>query len=327
MRADRLLAMMLVLQARGRMTAQELAANLEVSERTIYRDIEALSAAGAPIYTQSGANGGVFLDEHYRISLTGLSRAQVLSLFISSDAGPLEDLGLANAVEETLLKLFAALPSMHRHEVERLRQRFYIDPANWFQMVEAPPFLDTLQQALWEDRRLRVSYQTVDHGEIERTIEPYGLVAKANIWYLAAKHPGDEMHTYRVSRFQQMSLMDTCFHREPNFDLIAYWKKSCAAFEEKMRETFPPYPATVHVHPDALWYFPSFMSDRYEQIGLPDAAGWVTLQVSYESMGDAQMRVLGLGASIAVLEPVELRDRVLETARAIVAFHTEGRAS
>src|SRR5689334_12127743 len=150
MRADRLLSLMLLLHARGRMTAQQLADQLEVSERTIYRDIEALCTAGIPLYTQSGTSGGVFLEESYRVSLTGLSRAQVQSLFISGEARPLGDLGLGKALDDTLLKLFAALPSIHRDEVKRLRQRFYIDPANWFQIVEATSFFPALQQAVWE---------------------------------------------------------------------------------------------------------------------------------------------------------------------------------
>src|SRR5262245_53049166 len=141
MRADRLISLMLLLNARGRMTAQTLANQLEVSERTIYRDVDALGAAGIPIYVQPGVNGGVFLDENYRISLTGLTRAEVQALFVSSNARPLAALGLDSAVEATLLKLFAALPSAHQMEVERLRSRFYIDPANWFQVVEAPALL------------------------------------------------------------------------------------------------------------------------------------------------------------------------------------------
>src|SRR5262245_10995030 len=127
MRADRLISLMLVLHSKGRMTAQKLAEHLEVSERTIYRDVDALSTAGVPVYVQPGVNGGIVLDENYRISLTGLSRAEVQALFVSSNAGPLADLGMDKAVEDTLLKLFAALPSAHQAEVERLRSRFYVD--------------------------------------------------------------------------------------------------------------------------------------------------------------------------------------------------------
>ncbi len=321
MRADRLLSLMLLLHARGRMTAQDLAEQLEVSERTVYRDIEALSVAGVPVYTQPGTNGGVFLDENYRISLTGLSKAEVMSLFVSSDTGPLSDLGLARAVEDTLLKLFAALPSIHRQEVERMRQRLHIDPADWFQLVEPLPCLSILQQAVWEDRKVDITYQPVEGAQIKRTIEAYALVAKGNIWYLVGKESGGEMRTYRVARFQEVTLTDAVFERSPDFDLAAYWKDSSRAFEEKMLETFPPYPATVRVHPDLLWWFESYMTGKYEQVGSPDGEGWVTLRVVYEAWGDALMRVLGLGPSIEVLEPDELRADVVKTARAVVDFY------
>lgn len=321
MRADRLLSIMLLLHARRRMTAQELAGHLEVSERTIYRDIDALSAAGVPIYTQSGTNGGVFLDEHYRISLTGLSRAQALSLFVSSDAGPLGDLGLANAVEDTLLKLFAALPDIHRQEVERLRKRIYIDPANWFQLVEPQPFFELLQQAIWDDRQLTIHYRTVEHGDVEQTIDAYALVAKANIWYLVGRKPNSDMRNYRISRFHSVTLLDTHFERDPDFDLAAYWKASCEAFETRSTLMFPPYPTTLRVHTDAFWYFPGYLEGRYRQIEPPDEHGWAMLQVVFTSLDDARMRLLGLGAGVEVVEPVELRDKVIATAEAVVEFY------
>ncbi len=210
MRADRLLSLMLMLAARGRLTAGELAGRLEVSERTIYRDVEALSSAGIPVYTQSGVNGGVFLDEHYRVSLTGFSRTDLQALFVADDARPLADLGLAR--EATMLKLFAALPLIQRREVERARQRLYIDPTNWFQIVEASPVLPILQQAVWEDRRVEVCYQAVEGHASARTLDAYGLVAKANIWYLVArKAVGDsagEMRNYRVARLSEVTLCD-----------------------------------------------------------------------------------------------------------------------
>src|SRR5262245_7315559 len=196
MRADRLISLMLLLNARGRMTAQTLANQLEVSERTIYRDVDALGAAGIPIYVQPGVNGGIFLDENYRVSLTGLTRAEVQALFVSSNARPLADLGLNGAVEAKLLKLFAALPSTHQAEVERLRGRIYIDPANWFQNAEPSDLLPILQQAVWEDRALSIQYQVVEGDWFEGVVNAYGLVAKANIWYLVAEKSPGEFRNY-----------------------------------------------------------------------------------------------------------------------------------
>jgi predicted DNA-binding transcriptional regulator YafY len=314
---------MLLLQSRGRMTAQELAEDLEVSERTVYRDIDALSAAGVPVYAQPGTSGGVFLDEHYRISLTGLSKTEVLSLFVGSAAGPLADLGLAKAQDETLLKLFAALPSIHRREAERIHQRFYIDPNNWFQISETPSIFPLIQQAVWEDRPLRASYQPVEGGMTVRTLDAYALVAKANIWYLVGRKPDGEMRNYRIARLSQVELMDIRFERDPDFDLAAYWKESCHIFEKMSAERIPPYSVIVRVAPEAFWYFPGYMEGRYAKIESPDPQGWFKLRVVFDAFGEARMRVLGLGTGIEVLEPVELREAVIGTAQAIVDFHNQ----
>jgi predicted DNA-binding transcriptional regulator YafY len=313
---------MLVLQSRGRMTASDLAERLEVSERTVYRDLDALSAAGVPIYAQPGTNGGIFLDEDYRISLTGLSRQELTSLFVSSDAGPLKDIGLDRAVEESLLKLLAALPSVQRREVERMRQRLYVDPADWFQKVEPVPFLPLLQQAVWEDRIVEAVYQRAEMERASYTLEAHALVAKANIWYLVGKVTGREMHTYRVARFEEVSLTDARFERTPDFDLEAFWKASCREYEEEMKQKYPAYTATVRVHTEALWlFYAGLMADRYEQIGGPDEESWVTLRAVYPSIENAVMKVLGLGPYIRVVEPETLRRWVIETARAVLIFN------
>src|SRR5688500_5367640 len=159
MRADRLISMILTLHAKGRMTANDLAVQMEVSDRTIYRDLEALGAAGIPVYTQPGQNGGIFLDEDYRVALTSLSIPEVRALFVSSGSSPLADLGLARPAEHTMLKLMAALPYRQRTEAQRMRQRFHIDPRNWFQVVELSPYLPLLQQAVWEDCVITVDYR------------------------------------------------------------------------------------------------------------------------------------------------------------------------
>ncbi|NDJ60871.1 MAG: WYL domain-containing protein [Chloroflexi bacterium] len=321
MRADRLLSLMLLLQANGRMTAQDLARQLEVSERTIYRDIDALSTAGVPVYTQAGINGGVFLDEHYRISLTGLAPDEVQALFVAGEAGPLRDLGLARAGEATLLKLFAALPTAQRGEVERLRQRIYIDPSVWFQQPEDAPCLPTLQQAVWEDRLIDVVYQPVEGERSARTLAALALVAKANIWYLVGSAPGGEPHTYRASRFSAVTLTDAHFARDESFDLAVYWQEARQRFEEKMAAAFPPYPATLRIRAEMLWYFASFMEGRYQQLSERDADGWIIIRVDFHAYGDALMKVLGLGTAAAVIEPDALRAGVIETARALVAAH------
>jgi predicted DNA-binding transcriptional regulator YafY len=218
MRADRLLAMVMLLQSNVKMTAKALAEALEVSRRTILRDVDALSIAGIPLYTDSGHGGGIALDENYRLNLTGLKEPEVRSLFIASNAELLHDIGLGDAAQSTLLKLFAALPAPHQPSVNHIRQRILIDPVWWWHELQPLPFWDELQQAVYEDYRIQVHYENYNGEVVERLLEPYSLVAKASLWYLVAKRDS-EIHTYRVSRFQQVTLLDSHFQRPSDFDL------------------------------------------------------------------------------------------------------------
>ena len=193
MRADRLLAITMLLQARGKMTAQALAAELEVSRRTILRDIDALSIAGVPIYAEGGHGGGIALDSHYRTTLTGLTEAEALTVFISESPQLLRDLGYQEQARQSLLKLFASLPALHRNAIEQFRQRVHIDPVWWWNEA-APPFWDALQRAVYDAQLLRMTYARSDGTVAERTVEPYSLVAKAGVWYLVARRD-DEFRT------------------------------------------------------------------------------------------------------------------------------------
>lgn len=319
MRADRLLSIMLLLNANGRMTALDLSEQLEVSERTIYRDLDALTTAGIPVFAQSGTNGGIYLDEDYRVSLTALSHQELQALFVSADSGALDAIGLRQS--GAMLKLFASLPSRQQSEVERLRQRLHIDPANWFQVVDPPRFLPLLQQAVWEDRRIRTHYQPVETADGDRVLDAYALVAKANIWYLVAKPPEAEtskMRNFRVARVEALELLDEHFERDPAFDLAVYWRESCENFERESSVTHPLYQVILRVHPEMFWYFPGYMEGFYEKVGQPDDEGWQTVRARFADLYDARTRVLGLGAMADVIEPDEVREGVIQTAKAIV---------
>jgi predicted DNA-binding transcriptional regulator YafY len=316
MRADRLLSMLLLLQSSERMTADTLAQELEVSKRTVYRDIDALNFAGIPIYTQPGTQGGVFLDENYRLSLNGLSKIEVQSLFAAIDSQPMRELGLSS--EDTLRKLNAMLPDNHQQALKQMQQRFYIDTANWMQAPEESPYLADLQKAVWENRCVEIVYEHSAGNIITLCLEAYALVAKANIWYLVGHRADGKYRNYRISRLQSLHLLPDYFQRNETFDLKTYWIESCRIFEEEMAHGNLPYPAVLRVHPDALWYFPNFLNGLYERISEPDEKGWVIVKVRFHSAGDAQMRVLGLGTQVEVLEPRELRDRVLQNAQAVV---------
>lgn len=318
MRADRLLSLVLLLNARGRLTARQLATELHVSERTIYRDVEALSLAGVPICTLAGQDGGLFLDEGYRVTLTGLNADQVRALFAASGAGPLGDLGLAGAHADSQLKLLAALPTSQRAEAERVRQRIYIDPALWFQSSEGLPFIQDLQRAVWEDRRVRIEYHAVETAWRARELDAYGLVAKANVWYLVGRKPDGEWRSYRIGRLRGVEVLETTFERDPAFDLVAFWREACAIFERDSTTRVPPCVATLRVHQTGDWYFPGFLEGRYRRLTDPDSDGWSTLQVTFASRDEARTRILGLGTAVDVIDPPDLGDDVREIARAIV---------
>lgn len=247
MRADRLLSILLLLQTKGRMTARELAEQLEVSERTIYRDLDALSSAGIPIYTECGPGGGAALVDGYQTRLTGLTEAEVRVLFLLNAASPLVDLGLGNVLDDALLKLSAALPPSSRPTIEQVRQRFHMDAAWWHHTDDVTPHLDTIQKALWHDVVLHLTYGEEDGLQSEQRVEPYGLVAKARVWYLVGTMQG-QMRVWRVSRIQSVTMLDERFNRPEDFDLSAYWTAWC----EQRESSHPDYAVPLRIAPDEL---------------------------------------------------------------------------
>lgn len=321
MRADRLLSILLLLQAHGRTTARGLSARLEVSERTIHRDMEALSAAGVPVLAERGAGGGWEILPEYQSRLTGLNLAELRSLLVAAPGGHLDALGLKSAAESALLKLVANLPPASRRTVEEFRQRILVDTAGWQRSTEDTSLLPLLQDAVWQDRRLRISYQRSDGTGVEREVEPLGLVVKGNVWYLVAVANG-EVRTYRVSRIREAEVGPEPFQRPDGFNLAAYWQQSATEFVANL----PRYPASLRAAPSILnrLRFAGRFA-RIAETGEPDAEGWVPVAIRFETIQEATEYVLGFGPFMEVLEPAELRQRVVEQARAVVAFYAERR--
>jgi predicted DNA-binding transcriptional regulator YafY len=296
------------------MTAGQLAARLEVSERTIQRDMEALSMAGIPVVAERGIGGGWSLIEGYQTRLTGLHEDEIRALFLSSPPNLLTDLGLQRASEGAIIKLLAALPAMYRRDAEFIRQRIHIDSSRWHRSTEDLSCLPALQDALWQEREVKLVYVRSDGETVQRTADPLGLVAKGSIWYLVAAIEG-EIRTYRVSRIQNVSISDEHAVRPPDFDLAAYWNESLAEFVESL----PRYPAILRADPAsipmmrALWRFAQF-----ESIGEPARDGRVEMCVVFEVLEEACASVLGFGPQVEVLEPRELRDKVIAMARGVV---------
>lgn len=320
MRADRLLSELLLLQARGRLSAGELARELEVSERTIYRDMDALSASGVPVYAERGPGGGWALLDSYHTTLTGLTEDEVRALFMLSVPAPLADLGLSHELKAALLKLAAALPATSRGQDVQARQRVHLDSTPWFGTHEPPPYLQTIHEAIWRDQRLLLTYSLPFEARVERLVEPYGLVAKLNTWHLVYAWGGSR-RVLPVWQVLEARLSGESFHRPADFDLASFWRDWCAAFEARR----PTYQATLRMSPGLATALPAYLGDvahaALAAAAPPDPAGWITLTLPFESLEEARSRLLGFGGAVEVLAPAALRKSLLDFAQQAVRVY------
>lgn len=319
MRASRLLSILLLLHTRGRVSAGELADELEISLRTVYRDVEALGAAGIPVYATRGRAGGYALLEGYRTKLTGLTGDEADALFLAGLPGPAADLGLGEVLAATQLKLLAALPPPLRERAERIRDRFHLDAPGWLREAEAPPHLAAVADAVWAQRRVRTRYERSNRHIVERTLEPLGLVLKAGTWYLVAAVPDSTTgpRTYRVSRMRTVTVLDETFERPAAFDLQAHWSDYQRDYERRIFRD----EATIRLSPpgrDLLFLLGSAAARAgFAAMSEPDAEGWVRTTVPVESIKHAHHALLQLGAEVEVEGPVRLRELMLASARAM----------
>ncbi|WDV52655.1 WYL domain-containing protein [Streptomyces coeruleorubidus] len=308
MRADRLLSLLLLLQNRGRMTAPELAAELEVSVRTVYRDVEALGAAGVPVCADRGPEGGYRLVDGYRTRLTGLTDAEAGSLFLAGMPGPAQDLGLGAVLASAQLKVQAALPAGLAGQARRVQERFHLDAPAWFREADPVPCLEAVAAAVWEQRVLRMHYRRW-RGEVHREVRPLGLVLKAGIWYLVALAQG-AVRTYRVSRVLAVEDTGETFDRPANFDLAASWEESSRRMEAAVQQGV----ARVRLSPRGQRLLPMQFGAAgvraLEGVGAPDGDGWVEVELPVEAEAVAVGDLLRLGAEAEVLGPPGLRQAV-----------------
>jgi predicted DNA-binding transcriptional regulator YafY len=319
-RGDRLLSILLLLQANGRTSARRLAERLEVSERTIYRDLDALSGAGVPVYSERGPKGGAALLDDFRIELTGLTEEEARALFTFGGPQVAADLGVRPRLEAALRKLLVALPPPHRAGAEKARQRVHVDARPWGGTTDETPHLRTIQDAVWADQRLRIRYRRNEREPVERLVDPYGLVAKAGVWYLVAGIPGqDAQRTYRVSRVESAEPTGESFERPTGFDLATTWDRSRGEFERRGAG----YKTLVRVTPGVLPLFLRMLggrvTDAIEQ--LEDGPQGTRLSLTLPAAGAALPALAAFGADVEVLEPAEFRSRVAAWARAIVDLY------
>jgi predicted DNA-binding transcriptional regulator YafY len=345
MRADRLLSLLLLLQTRGRMTAQALADELEVSVRTIYRDLEALSSAGVPVYADPGPGGGCALLDNYRTRLTGLHEAEVQALFMASMPAALADLGFGADLKTALLKLLAALPAERQHHEQWVRSRVYLDWESWqaASHAETPaaehappdggtpvtPALHVIRRAIWEDRQLRLTYRRLSsfyRREFTRLVNPYGLVAKEGEWHLmcadASPAGSGRLRVFRVAELAGVDAAEQTFARPGDFDLPRAWQAWCSRIQRSEAQ----YVVTVQVSPQCYADLPLYLGAH-----LRDAAGaalaaqavgagedWQSVTLYFDSLEEARTKLLGLGAGVEVMTPIALRRSLLDFAEQVV---------
>jgi predicted DNA-binding transcriptional regulator YafY len=321
MRASRLVSLLLLLQSRGGQTAAELARELEVSVRTIHRDVDALSASGVPIYADRGPHGGIRLVDGYRTRLTGMTADEAEALFLAGLPGPAAELGLGTVVAAARLKVLASLPTEMRGRASRLVERFHLDAAAWYHADEAVPHLGELSEAVWECRRVQIGYDRGDKT-VDRILEPLGLVLKAGVWYLVAAADG-QPRTYRVSRVSRVTTLDDVFERPERFDLAAFWTESSAAYE---RDT-PRVEIVLRIARDRLDRLRGVIGERpfdtIERLGDADPDGWIRLKVQLDWPNEVTTQILAVGPGCELLEPEPLRRRIAEESRRLAARYQD----
>ena len=312
MKADRLVSILLLLQSAQRRTARELATRLEVSERTIYRDVDALSASGVPVYTERGSDGGIALAEGYRKALMHFGEEEIRALFVSGSA-ILSDLGLGAGLDRALEKLRGGLSDMQRQAAEKARNRVHIDQRRWNQQDAPVEKLAMLRRAVWDDRCVNLTYEDRHRTRTTRACDPFGLVSKAGVWYLVARTP-EGFRSFRVDRIAAIEELDARFDRPPDFDLDDHWKRISADIMTSQSRT---YPVKVRVDPETLAMITGFWPIEND----PDDPNVV--RVMFSNAQAALYQVLSWGDGVSVIEPPELKAAIVEHATTLIARYRQ----
>jgi predicted DNA-binding transcriptional regulator YafY len=325
MRADRLLSILMLLQAHGKMSAPQLSKELEVSVRSIYRDMDALSAAGVPVYVERGVNGGCLLLEGYRNNLTGLTREEVKALFMLGIPASLDELGVSQEVKSALRKLTASLPAVRCQDEKTVYQRVYVDWSDWSGSREPKPCLQSIYQAVHDNCELHLTYTEMIGPlveQFERTVNPYGLVARSGEWYLVCAS-GNRTYVYRISRILKAETTGMHFEYPPDFNLITTWK----AWWSEQQTCLPIYTTKIRISPYLARYVSGGNEERlYEAMSREKTVendGSVIIDLSFETFREARTYILGLGNAIKVLGPESLRLSVIDHAKQVLNLYSQ----
>lgn len=318
MRASRLLTILILLQRRGRVTAQDLADRFEVSKRTVYRDMDELSAAGVPLYADRGVGGGFALYDDFRTDLTGLTNAEAKALAMAGLPEVALELGFATEASAARFKLLAAVPVEARKDATHIAECFHLDPVDWYQRAGPPAALAKVAAAVWQSRHLHLSYRGWN-GTSDKEVAPFGLVLKGGDWYLLAERKGREA-IYKVASIEKAEVLDTHFRRPDDFDLRRIWREKVGRFETSLQRLT----ARIRVSPKALSRLPRLGATAVEAVNAahPDDDGWREADIPIEGISHAASELLVFTDQIEVLVPQELRDEITRRATAIARLYT-----
>lgn len=322
MRASRLLSILMLLQSRGRLSAPALAAELEVSERTILRDMDQLSAAGVPVWADRGRDGGFQLREGWSTSLTGLTTDEAHALFLTGVPHAAAELGLSSAAISARLKMLAAVPEASRTSATNANERLHFDPIDWYRAAVPTRQLKAIAECVWQQRIAVIDYDSWQ-GRKHRQIQPLGLVSKAGVWYMVALADNNkDARIFRLSNIVQLEVLDKQFRRPKNFDLPSFWQRACERFELSL------YTGRANLRINQrgaklLSETNAALAKAIQQTAVVDANDetWSTVEIPIENIDTAARQLLGLGANVMVLAPAELQTRVREIASQICGLY------
>ena len=332
MRASRLLRLLMLLQTRGRMSARALSEALEVSVRTVHRDVDELSASGVPLWADRGRAGGFQLEPGWRTRMDGLTAPEARAVFLGGLPGPAAELGLGEAMASAHLKLLSALPEGWREDAQRVGARFHLDPLDWYRGLAATDHLGAVAQAVWTSECIEVRYESWN-AVVERRLEPLGLVLKAGTWYLVARAAGGRggastLRTYRVAAILELRTTGAHFSSPPGFDLAGWWQAATRRFEAELyREQ-----AVLRVSERGLQALRMQMdaaqaSAAQASAGRADARGWRRVVLPIESISHGAAQVLRLGPEARVLGPTELQREIVRRVDALASIYRNPRVA
>jgi predicted DNA-binding transcriptional regulator YafY len=323
MRASRLLSIQMLLQMRGRVSASVLAREFEVSVRTIYRDVDALSASGVPVYAEPGRNGGVALHEGFRTRLTGLTPGEAAALPLAGLAGTAKDLGIASDAAAAHLKMLASLPADAGAKAQRMAQRFHLDPIPWYHRAEEIECLPALAAAVWQEKRIAIAYESWN-GNVSRRLDPLGLVQKGGVWYLVAAARA-KVRTYRVSNIRELEVLDVAATRTARFDLARYWSTWSADFEARLMRGR----ASIRISAEGCRILRAVAPAAAALVAATqqpvEPAGWVEAEIPIEDGDYSARQLLRLGSEVEVLAPEALRMALEREAKAVWTLYSRKR--